>query len=84
MRTTIDIDDSVLKKIRAIKTRDGRSLGRLPSDLLAQAQRNNDTLLRMPDARLAALLKENGVTRFHTADCDFRRFEFLKVVDPIG
>ncbi len=84
MRATIDIDDSVLKKIRAIKTRDGRSLGRLPSDLLAQAQRNNDALLRVPDAHLAALLKKNGVTRLHTPGRDFRRSDFLKVVDPIG
>ena len=33
MRTTIDIDDP----IKAIQARDGRSLGRLVSDLLAQA-----------------------------------------------
>ena len=37
MRTTIDIDDPILKKIKAIQARDGRSLGRLVSDLLAQA-----------------------------------------------
>jgi len=37
MRTTIDIDDPILKKLKVIQTRDGRSLGRLVSDLLAQA-----------------------------------------------
>lgn len=37
MRTTIDIDDPILKKLKTIQTRDGRSLGRLVSDLLAQA-----------------------------------------------
>ena len=37
MRTTLDIDDPILKKIKVIQARDGRSLGRLVSDLLAQA-----------------------------------------------
>ena len=37
MRTTIDIDDPILKKLKALQARDGRSLGRLVSDLLAQA-----------------------------------------------
>lgn len=37
MRTTIDIDDPILRKLKAIQARDGRSLGRLVSDLLAQA-----------------------------------------------
>jgi predicted nucleic acid-binding protein len=36
----------------------------------------------VPDAYLAALLKQNGVTRLYTADRDFRRFDFLKVIDP--
>ena len=37
MRTTIDIDDSILKQLKDIQARDGRSRGRLVSDLLAQA-----------------------------------------------
>jgi hypothetical protein len=37
MRTTLDIDDPILKKLKAIQAHDGRSLGRLVSDLLAQA-----------------------------------------------
>ena len=37
VRTTLDIDDPILKKLKAIQARDGRSLGRLVSDLLAQA-----------------------------------------------
>ena len=37
MRTTIDIDDPILKKLKDIQARDGRSLGRLVSDLLAHA-----------------------------------------------
>jgi hypothetical protein len=37
MRTTIDIDDPILKEIKRMQRREGRSLGRLVSDLLAHA-----------------------------------------------
>lgn len=37
MRTTIDIDDPVLKDLKRLQRREGKSLGRLVSDLLAQA-----------------------------------------------
>lgn len=37
MRTTIDIDDPILADLKRLQRRDGRSLGRLVSDLLAQA-----------------------------------------------
>ena len=37
MRTTIDIDDPILNQIKALQRQDGRSLGRLVSDLLAKA-----------------------------------------------
>jgi len=37
MRTTVDIDDLVLKDLKKIQQKEGKSLGRLISDLLAQA-----------------------------------------------
>jgi hypothetical protein len=37
MRTTVNIDDSVLKDLKQIQQKEGKSLGRLISDLLAQA-----------------------------------------------
>ncbi len=37
MRTTIDIDDPILKEIRRLARRSGKSLGRLVSDLLAES-----------------------------------------------
>jgi hypothetical protein len=37
MRTTVDIDDPILKDLKKIQKREDRSLGRLISDLLAQA-----------------------------------------------
>jgi hypothetical protein len=37
MRTTIDIDDPILKELRRLQRRERKSLGRLVSDLLAQS-----------------------------------------------
>ena len=38
----------------------------------------------VPDAHLAALLRQHGISRLFTHDRDFRRFDFLEVIDPIG
>jgi len=37
---------------------------------------------QVPDAHLAALLRQHGVRRLYTVDRDFRRFDFLQVTDP--
>jgi hypothetical protein len=37
MRTTIDIDDLILRDLKRLQKREGKSLGRLVSDLLAQS-----------------------------------------------
>jgi hypothetical protein len=37
MRTTVDIDAPVLKDLKKLQKREGKSLGRLISDLLAKA-----------------------------------------------
>ena len=37
MRTTIDIDDPILKEVKAIHEREGRSIGAIVSELLADA-----------------------------------------------
>lgn len=37
MRTTIDIDAPILKELKRLQRRDGKSLGRLVSDLLARS-----------------------------------------------
>jgi hypothetical protein len=36
MRTTLDIDDPILRDLKRLQQREGKSLGRLVSDLLAQ------------------------------------------------
>ena len=37
MRTTLDIDDPVLKEVKFIHEREGRSMGAVVSELLAEA-----------------------------------------------
>jgi toxin-antitoxin system PIN domain toxin len=37
----------------------------------------------VPDAHLAAVLRQHGVVRLFTHDRDFRKFDFLEVVDPL-
>ncbi|MBI2335876.1 MAG: PIN domain-containing protein [Deltaproteobacteria bacterium] len=34
------------------------------------------------DCHYAALLKENGITKIATADTDFKKFDFLEVLNP--
>ena len=38
----------------------------------------------VPDAHLAAVLRENDVRTLYTADGDFRRFAFLDVRNPVA
>ena len=38
----------------------------------------------VPDAHLAALLRQHGVKTLYTHDRDFRRFDFLDVRDPFA
>jgi hypothetical protein len=40
MRTTVDIDDPILNDLKKIQQKEGKSLGRLISDLLARAIRD--------------------------------------------
>src|SRR6266571_1502920 len=38
----------------------------------------------VPDAHLAALLKQHGVRTLFTRDTDFRKFDFLNLRDPFA
>jgi toxin-antitoxin system PIN domain toxin len=38
----------------------------------------------VPDAHLAALLKQHGVRTLYTRDADFRKFQFLDARDPFA
>lgn len=50
MRTTIDIDAPILGELKALQAREGKSMGRLVSELLARALRqeaaDDDTPVR--------------------------------------
>jgi hypothetical protein len=37
MRTTLDIDDPILREVKALHEREGRSMGAIVSELLAEA-----------------------------------------------
>ena len=38
----------------------------------------------VPDAHLAVILKQHGIRTLYTHDRDFRRFPFLRVIDPFA
>jgi uncharacterized protein len=38
----------------------------------------------VPDAHLAALLRQHGIRILYSSDSDFRRFDFLEVRDPLA
>jgi toxin-antitoxin system PIN domain toxin len=38
----------------------------------------------VPDAHIATILQQHGVSRIYTADSDFRKFPGLEVVNPIS
>ena len=37
----------------------------------------------VPDAHLAAILRQHGVSKIYSADRDFLKFKFLKVINPL-
>lgn len=37
----------------------------------------------VPDAHIATILRQHGVRRIYTADSDFRKFDFLEVINPL-
>lgn len=37
----------------------------------------------VPDAHLATILRQNGVGKIYTNDADFKKFEFLQVINPL-
>jgi toxin-antitoxin system PIN domain toxin len=39
---------------------------------------------QVPDAHLAALLRQHGVGTLYTGDADFRRFDFLRIINPFA
>lgn len=59
MRTTIDLDPSVLEELRRRSKRDGKSMGRLASELLAGSLREQTGGVR-PATKLAWIAADLG------------------------
>ena len=68
MRTTLDIDDPILKDLRKLQKAEGKSLGRLVSDLLAQALGNRTSGHRRPAP--FRWVSKNMASRVDLADHD--------------
>lgn len=52
-------------------------------DYRETAEQTTATGNLVPDAHVATILREHGVRRIYTADTDFRKFEFLEVINPL-
>lgn len=48
MRTTIDVDDPILREVKAIQKKEGRSMGAVVSELLADALARRRTQRQRP------------------------------------
>ena len=48
MRTTLDIDDPVLRELKRLQAREGKSLGQLVSELLARALKEDAVATSAP------------------------------------
>jgi hypothetical protein len=51
MRTTLDIDDPVLREVKAIHEKEGRSMGAIVSELLAEALARRSSSRARPSFR---------------------------------
>ena len=51
MRTRVDIDDPILKEVKSLGKKEGKSLGRIVSDLLARSLRTRRTAGKERKAR---------------------------------
>lgn len=69
MRTTIDIDAPVLAELKAVGRREGKSLGRVVSDLLATALASRRSR-RSPEAKPVRWFAKPMKARVDLADRD--------------
>lgn len=64
-----------------------RAIGEEPNHLVVYRELTKVVPTRgnlVPDAHLAAVLRQHGVARLYTHDRDFRKFAFLDVCDPLS
>jgi hypothetical protein len=85
MRTTVDIDTPVLKDLKKIQKKEGKSLGRIISDLLAQAlgeRKSAKASTKPPNWISKRMVARIDLDVHH--DRDFLKFSFLDVRDPLA
>jgi Arc/MetJ family transcription regulator len=70
MRTTIDIDDPILKDLKRLQRRQGKSLGRLVSDLLARSLADERATPSSHDAPTLNWISRSMHARVDLADKD--------------
>ncbi len=68
MRTTVDIDDPILKEVKALKRKEKASLGRVISDLLALGLRARTDARKKP--KPARWISRTMTARVDLADKD--------------
>ena len=79
-RTTLDTDGAVLRELRRRGEREGEGFWGIFQTTAGQRVRGN----AVPDAHIAALMRQHGVTTIYTRDRDYRRFDGIRVRDPFG
>ena len=88
MRTTIDIDDPILKELKKLVQKEGKSLGRAVSDLLAQALQRRKKSGRQPEKpswisrNMSARINLDDKEVLYAALDDQRNAADIKTVKP--
>jgi len=88
MRTTIDIDDPILKEVKKLGKTEGKSLGRMISDLLAQALQRRKTSGRPSEQprwisrNMSARINLDDKEALYAALDDHRNAADIKTVKP--
>ncbi len=67
MRTTIDLDPTVLRELKQRSEDSGKSMGQLASELLARSLRDRGEQMAVPD-RLAWIARDLGRPRIDLED----------------
>jgi hypothetical protein len=75
-RTTINIDDPILQEIKGLQKKEGRAIGKIVSQLLAEA------LAQRRTPGTVQQLKWISRPMHPRNDRDFKKFDFLDVRDP--
>ncbi len=81
MRTTVNLDDVVLKELKRIQRRERKPLGRLMSDLLAQALRDREA--PTPPSKFAWISRPMGArVDLDDREAIYEAIDSVRVAEP--